>query len=333
MPPAPFIPPFDPAPFRWTPGPSDQFSRLTASTLGSTATPDDGFDGMVSTYAGLFPLTGKMLDGLEASLEGAQYFATAFDASGLDQLAQQIGADTAALDNMDNDLQAATAQNAAPPALPATPGDVSLPEFQIPGGLLGPSLGPNALTGGANVLGDLKTILEGLGVFAKSLLALVESALLAVPIYGWIAAGVAAVVALLWHGADPNQVPAAMTEQVFELAGDGFLHLFLARYIDLQTLGGLLASLIAEGAKREQALEAQYGEVRPFQQGIQNMTRVIGDLWTKAQSQPSAPTRPLDLTTAANIWNAQSKAGWYPQSVTAAKQIYDSAVNSIIGRQ
>lgn len=331
MPPPPFFPPTDPALLKWQRGPQTQFTNLTAATLGDTGTSKDGFDQAVGQVLAAVPGTLAQARAADQAAGAVGTAASGFNTNGVDALARAVDGDTKTLVNLNDVHQAAISKYAAPPKLPATPNDVNMPDMQIPGGLLGMQNSSNGPLSPSAIVGDLEKVLSGISAFAKGLMAIIDKALLAVPVWGWVLAGIGTVVALLWHGADPKQVPAAKTEQVFELAADGFHHLFMQHYIDLLTVGNLYASLIATGAQREQALQKQYGEARPFQNAITNMTHVIMDLYRVDKQQPVVTTKKLDLMTATTIWNAQNKRGWYPDSVQAAQQIYWQAVNSIIG--
>lgn len=329
----PFAPYPDPSLIRYTPGPKTAFSALTASTLGNAITSKDGFDQQLATVTAALKATEALHQSADQSFNDAVSALPLIDSSGVDSLAHDIGSDAGGLDNLDNALQGSVAKYATVPQLPQTPADVSLPAFNIPGGMLSQPLGSNLPITGSEVGKALGDMIKGISAFGEDVFKVVSSALAAVPIYGWILAGIGIVASLLFHGADPRQVPAAMTEQIFELAADGFHHLFMQHYFDIDTVSSLYASLIEQGVAQENILAKKYGEVRPFRDGITNMTAVINNLFDADKKASPFTAKPLTEPIAIQVWNEQSKAGWYPQSVSAAYTIYLNAVNAVIGRQ
>ena len=170
---------------------------------------------------------------------------------------------------------------------------------------------------------SLSAALPSLGALASGSLA--EFAALAGPI-GITVGIVLTILSRVFHGADPNQVPAAQIEQVFEAAADNVYALQKAGYLVFAESSAGMQKLISAGnLYYQQAVQSnpQYAQDRrPFVNGQANMTKVINAEIQAASLLPPAGLLPFDQT-AAHALYVQDGAGWYSASVDAAVGLTD----------
>lgn len=151
---------------------------------------------------------------------------------------------------------------------------------------------------------------------------------------GPIAMGVAVVLSILgriFKGADPNQVPAAQIEQVFEAAADNGLYLARAGYLSISEAQTFMQKLIQAGdLYYQQAVSsnAQYrNDPRPFTNGQANMTKVITNEITGENALAGVtpiPVIPWDAVAGPALFIQDGAPGWYSapgESIDAAAQL------------
>lgn len=298
----------------YTPG-TPGFETHVAQSLGSVKPNFDGLDSYFHSFAdsapeveSLLKETGSLQAGMDADLAGL----AGADFAPVDQaLSNLITTTDNGVNSLDNTLKAA-------PGTPALPSDPTLSQAPV----VAQSIGPTILKDLAGVLKDLGQIGELIGSAVLKILAVI-------PVWGWILAGIGTLAAILFHGADPNQVPAAKTEQVFERASNGFIKLFRAGMLSKDTTLHLFAGMIAGMTQAETQLEQRYGEVKPFSNAILNATHVINNLAAEVTAAPLPLPRPLDLNVALALFDSMPSAGWYVDSIQEARQIFTQVIQGL----
>jgi hypothetical protein len=159
----------------------------------------------------------------------------------------------------------------------------------------------------------------------------------AATIVGAAIGGIVLAASLIFHGADPNQVPAAKIEQTYEAIADWIQRLFEAGAIDKQTALALFNSLIQGAQQAEYSNPIAQRDPRPFKNGADHAQMVINKYnVSKVQGAADVTPHGLSLTLANQIvsqWMTQTRigsGGWYPDSVSNAKAVFDVMVNTLI---
>lgn len=130
----------------------------------------------------------------------------------------------------------------------------------------------------------------------------------------------------IFGGPDPNNVPASQLEQAIEAAADNIQALYRAGLItNSQRLQGQQA-LLYQGQQAFQSIISRGGDVKPFANGLQNMTRVVSNVMAANQPQ-TATGQTLSVATAQQYY--KSGPGWYPGSTLKAAQLTDAFVQDI----
>jgi hypothetical protein len=124
---------------------------------------------------------------------------------------------------------------------------------------------------------------------------------------------------LFFKGANPNQVPAAQTEQPYEAAGDDIYRMAKAGMITPQQATQYLQQLQTQGQSAEQALVPKIGDVAT--KGSQNLTNVINNLVSSLGKLPATQAQPLNLQSMQSQFIQPNQAGWYPGTGTQAMQL------------
>lgn len=119
---------------------------------------------------------------------------------------------------------------------------------------------------------------------------------------------------LLLHGANPNQVPAAQTEQPYEAAGDDIMSLVKSGKISAGQATGYLQSLIGMGRKAESAIQPQIGSVAS--KGSENLTNVIQQMIQKL-SAPGFDPNQINRSS----FVGSNDPGWYSGAGSEAQQL------------
>jgi hypothetical protein len=127
---------------------------------------------------------------------------------------------------------------------------------------------------------------------------------------------------MVFHGANPLQVPAAQAEQIFEIWADNLYAVAKAGMLDPAAAAAAMGQLITMGTQYIAGLNVG----KAGQAGIANMTRTIQNEMSAVQSLPAGATKPIDLAAARSLYTRGS--GWYPESVTKAAQCTDSFLQS-----
>ena len=137
--------------------------------------------------------------------------------------------------------------------------------------------------------------------------------------WGALAAGVIAVLAVIFKGADPRQVPASQVEQCFELAG---------LIVSEASVRGYITPTEASAAQQsfwQLALQYEQQQVAPlggnaYSRAVKNLNQVFGvQVQTSNGRAPAAPLA-LDVEAAVHCFSA-SPPGWYAQSITAGQEL------------
>jgi hypothetical protein len=151
---------------------------------------------------------------------------------------------------------------------------------------------------------------------------------------GALTAGVGAIVAIvasLFHGADPNQVPASKIEQIFEGAADNMYALVKAGILSKSEGAQGIQSFTQAAIAYEQQTASQLRDPRPFQNAINNITKVNqAELQVLMQLPDSNPSGPINFTAAkAAYYTKPNMPGWYPDAIQGAIQATDEYLKSI----
>ncbi len=177
-----------------------------------------------------------------------------------------------------------------------------------------------------------------------------------VPLVGEIAAAVVAVVMiakLIFKGADPNQVPAAKIEQVYECASNCMGALYAAGLISQATCLSLIGALITGAAQAEDNAPQYAKDPRPFRNGITNATSVLNAAISGVKGMAPIPLKTLTasavsaLCTAApgavpRAGNPAGTAGppfntaaghWYANSVALGLKLTKQATDYLIANK
>jgi hypothetical protein len=150
---------------------------------------------------------------------------------------------------------------------------------------------------------------------------------------GPIGLGVAAALEILsvcFKGADPNQVPAAQIEQVFEAGADNLLALAKAGYLTAAEAQLGMQRLIQAGQLYyQQAVSSnrQYAQdPKPFVNGQKNMTSVINAEMVPLATLAPQAVKPWNAAAAHPLYIQDGAKGWYSgpgQSIDAATSLTD----------
>lgn len=158
----------------------------------------------------------------------------------------------------------------------------------------------------------------------------VAAGLTTVSLIGAVALAVFELCKLIFRGADPNQVPAAKIEQVYEVFSLGLQNLYKDGLISQNMCVSCMQSAIS-GAQQAELNAPQYArDARPFNNGITNATNVINADIRTTQTLPPVPLKPLSLAAARAAYGSFPSPGWYPGSVQYGFQLLDSAVSNMI---
>jgi phosphoribosylformylglycinamidine (FGAM) synthase PurS component len=182
-------------------------------------------------------------------------------------------------------------------------------------------------------LGATKTQAEISAVGAEAATGILTYAPFAGPAAPLVAAvaGIVAVAsqiaAMVFHGANPLQVPAAQGEQIFEIWADNLYAVAKAGMLDPAAAAAAMGQLISMGTQYIASLNVG----KAGQAGIANMTKVINAEISAVQSLPAGATKPIDLTAARALYTRGG--GWYPESVTKAAQYTDAFLQSAAAQQ
>jgi hypothetical protein len=189
-------------------------------------------------------------------------------------------------------------------------------------------------------IGGIATIggsLAGAEVATHGGLLGITSATTAATVVGAVISGIVLAASLIFHGADPNQVPAAKIEQTYEAIADWIQRLFEAGAIDKQTALALFNSLIQGAQQAEYSNPIAQRDPRPFKNGAAHAQMVINKYNVpKVQGAADVTPHGLSSTLANQIvsqWMTQTRigsGGWYPDSVSNAKAVFDVMVNTLI---
>jgi|GEM_PF-5494337 len=163
----------------------------------------------------------------------------------------------------------------------------------------------------------------------------------AIPIAGAVVAGLALLAGLIFHGADPRQVPASKIEQSFEAAADKLHEMMLAGMISVaQAVAGQQACIAAVRAMMDQ-YHSQLGD-KIYSGTIANVTKVINDqiaqtqahaalpgVPTTLQVQPSSVILEIDPNSASKYYPQDGTAGWYPESVQSGDTLVNHYLSTL----
>ena len=187
------------------------------------------------------------------------------------------------------------------------------------------------------------------GLFAGTAASIAASATL-------IGAAVVAVIMiakLIFKGADPNQVPAAKIEQVYECASNCMGALYAAGLISQATCLSLIGALITGAAQAEDNAPQYAKDPRPFRNGITNATSVLNAAISGVKGMAPIPLKTLTasavsaLCTAApgavpRAGNPAGTAGppfntaaghWYANSVALGLKLTKQATDYLIANK
>jgi hypothetical protein len=127
-------------------------------------------------------------------------------------------------------------------------------------------------------------------------------------------------------GPDPNNVPASQLEQAFEAASDNVQMLYKAGMISDAQRQQINQALLAQGTAYYQQIIGKGGDVKPFQDGLANMTATIR---AEAAARPAVTgSQELTLNAARSLY--LSGSGWYPGSLQKAAELTDGIVNDLL---
>ena len=205
-------------------------------------------------------------------------------------------------------------------------------------GLFGAGGLPGSNTAGfataANIAGDIATgatvanfAIEGITALSTTVGAVAPFLWMAGPIAA-AAAAVLEVISICFKGADPNQVPAAQIEQVFEASALDMQYLATAGYLTKAEATAGMEKLIQAGdAYYAQAVtnNPQYArDQRPFKNGQANMTKSIREFEGTVANLPEVTLLPWDQNSASSLYIQEGARGWYSQpgqSIEAATNL------------
>jgi hypothetical protein len=158
---------------------------------------------------------------------------------------------------------------------------------------------------------------------------------------------------LIFKGADPNQVPAAKIEQVYECASNCMGALYAAGLISQATCLSLIGALITGAAQAEDNAPQYAKDPRPFRNGITNATSVLNAAISGVKGMAPIPLKTLTasavsaLCTAApgavpRAGNPAGTAGppfntaaghWYANSVALGLKLTKQATDYLIANK
>jgi hypothetical protein len=164
----------------------------------------------------------------------------------------------------------------------------------------------------------------------------IGSTLGSIAIIGGVVAAVIEIARLIFHGADPNQVPAAKTQQVYEAYGLMMQNLYKAGLISQSTCTSLMSAAITGAQQAEanlqQSAPAYAKDPKPFSNAIAGATRDIQAQISTTQGLAPVPLKPLTLAAAQGASGEfpTTNGKWYPGSINLAQQMRDSTVNQLL---
>ncbi|MGH9770298.1 MAG: hypothetical protein ACRD4Q_01130 [Candidatus Acidiferrales bacterium] len=147
-----------------------------------------------------------------------------------------------------------------------------------------------------------------------------------------IGAAIAVLIMSFFHGANPNQIPAAQIEQIFEIAADNLYALAQNGIITIQQAIQGMQALITSGQQLEAQYQARIGN--PAVRGSQNLTKVINAEIAGAQALPTIPlVANATLAGARAFYYVKAGAsGWYAGSITQGTSLTDQLVTQMIAQ-
>lgn len=178
----------------------------------------------------------------------------------------------------------------------------------------------------AKIAGGTATIVgAGAGLTASGVFGASAAALAAGPIGAAIVA--AAVIAALlanWIGGGCGTacINASMAEQIYEAAADNAYLVGKLGMVSASEAVALMQTLIQMGQQHE----AQWS-TDAAKNGAANLAKVINAEIAVAESLPTSPSIPVDLSAARSVYVGGT--GWYPQSSAAAAQLTDQWLTSL----
>lgn len=140
-------------------------------------------------------------------------------------------------------------------------------------------------------------------------------------------------------GANPDQVPATIIEQSFEIASDTILNLYKNSWIDKATALVLQQSLIQALPQAMQASPIYARDPGPFNNGITHGTQVMGAETNAIQSIPDSPVKTWNLQQAQadvqafinssyfSTWSV--KHGGHAQVISGATQLMNTILTAL----
>ena len=145
-------------------------------------------------------------------------------------------------------------------------------------------------------------------------------------VVGSAIAALDSIVKVFFKGANPNQVPSAQDEQVYEAAADNVAALVKAGYLDQTTGIGIINSLISQGTVTMQNLQAKIGNLG----GLQNMLNTLQAEIVYVQGMPVMPLITFTSGDAEVLYIQPNASGWYATSISQATTLTDQLVTQYI---
>lgn len=126
----------------YTPG-LPSFLSLAESLLGNAGDPSDGFESAYNPVAASLPANDAGYTASDAGFDDLTTAMSGFVDSGLDDIATELGQAVAGFNPGENAFYGAIQSLANLPAIPASPSDVSIPDFNVSTGIPAPPSLPN----------------------------------------------------------------------------------------------------------------------------------------------------------------------------------------------
>lgn len=147
-----------------------------------------------------------------------------------------------------------------------------------------------------------------------------------IPVVGAIASSIITLIKLFFKGANPNQVPSAMDEQVYEAASDNAYALCKAGFIDKSTALTINNTLAQLGSQTLQQLQARVGNLG----GLQNMINTLNAESMAIEGLPERPLVTFSVEQAHALYIQPGTKGWYAQSLQQAAQLTDQILSTYV---
>jgi hypothetical protein len=136
---------------------------------------------------------------------------------------------------------------------------------------------------------------------------------------------------MIFHGADPSQVPASIIEQAYEAAADNLYYLFIKAHMLTRDICIQGINALGQGCQQAEQTAAQAGTVssQALRRALANAGSVIAAEASGAAAEADAATTQVVDLAKARTYYTQLQKGWYATAISNANALTDAFVSNL----